>query len=130
MVEYFRFVVSQQDLDLAEIETEVLHQIHRCQCIPSYQAVVDFLRLRSVELSNSPRSSLIFTSFPPTFISINAFEVLNASSFFFVILSRTQSHPSAKFSVANFTTLRCPISSHSQMSLDTFSVITSIVRRL
>ena len=31
-------------LHLTQIETEVLHQIHRCQCIPSDRAVVDFLR--------------------------------------------------------------------------------------
>ena len=63
-----------------------------------------------ISLSNSPRSSLIL-----------AFEVLNVLSFFVVILSHTQSHPSVKCSVANSTKMPCTISSHSsKMSLDTF----------
>ena len=73
----------------------------------------------TISLSNSPRSSLTFTSFPPAFISIMAFEVLNVLSIF-VILSHTQSHPSVKCSVANFTNMRCPISSHTDMPSDTF----------
>ena len=64
---------------------------------------------------NSPRSSLIFTSIPPAFIYIVAFEVLNVLSFFFVILSLTQSRPPVERSVANSTNMRCPISSRSKM---------------
>ena len=40
MVEYDRFVISH----LTKKEMVVLHQIHRCQCIPSDQAMVDFSR--------------------------------------------------------------------------------------
>ena len=40
VVEYVRFVISH----LTQIETGVPHQIHRCQCIPLGQGVVDFLR--------------------------------------------------------------------------------------
>ena len=89
----------------------------------SDQAVVDFLRLKiTMGLCNIPRSSfLIFTSFPPyaALISIVEFEVLNVLSFFFVILSHTQSRPSVNRSMANSTNMRCPISSRSSMSLDT-----------
>ena len=40
MVEYVRFVI----IHLTQIETVVLHEIHRSQCIHSGQAVIDFLR--------------------------------------------------------------------------------------
>ncbi len=93
----------------------------------SFRSGCDLLVEMTISLSYSPRSSLIFTGFPPSFMSIVSFEVLNVLSFFFVMLSHRQRHPSVKCSVVNFTNMRCPILSHSKISLDTFSVITPTV---
>ena len=89
----------------------------------SFRSSCGLLLEMTISLSDSPRFSLIFTSFRAAFICIMVFEVL---SFFFVILAHTQSHPSVKCSVVNSTDMRCPILSHSCWCIPTISTIPTI----